>query len=103
MIPHNRELVSRMQGKPFVFVGINSDESRSALEKTIEKEQINYPNIYDGRPGEGPINVQWNIMGWPTIYVLDHEGVIRARVGGHEELEKVVTELVSKAPAKPSR
>ena len=26
---------------------------------------------------EGPIATEWNVSGWPTIYVLDEEGVIQ--------------------------
>ena len=26
---------------------------------------------------EGPIATRWNVTGWPTIYILDEEGVIR--------------------------
>lgn len=100
MIPHNRDMVTRLKGKPFTLLGIDSDPSRSALQKIVEKEQINYPNIYDGPVGEGQIATQWNVMGWPTIYVLDHEGVIRYRDLRDEGLERAVNELVAKVPAR---
>jgi hypothetical protein len=37
----------------------------------------------------------WNIRFYPTIYVIDHKGVIRAKGLRGEELEKKVTELIA--------
>jgi hypothetical protein len=34
-------------------------------------------------------------MGWPTIYILDSEGIIRARNKRNEEMEEVVLELLA--------
>lgn len=101
MLPHERELVEKLKDKPFVLLGINSDESRSALKKIIEKEKITWPNIYQGRPGEdGSISQKWNVQGWPTIYVLDHEGVIRYRDVRDEDMTQAVEELLAKMEKK---
>jgi peroxiredoxin len=94
MLPHEREMVKKFADKPFTLLGINSDESRSALKKVIEKESITWPNIFDGRPG--PLAAQWNVFSWPTIYVLDHQGVIRYRLLRGEALEQAVVELLEK-------
>jgi hypothetical protein len=100
LIPHERELVARLADKPFTFLGINSDPSRSALQQIIAEQKINWPNIPDGPAGQGKIARQWNVYSWPTIYVLDHEGVIRHRDLQKEGLEKAVVELLKKVPAK---
>lgn len=91
-----------LKDQPFTVVGINSDQSRSALKQTIEKEKINWPNFHDGSPGTGPIANQWNVQGWPTIYVLDHEGKIRYRDTRGPALRAAVLELLKTTPgAKP--
>lgn len=98
-LPAHREMVKQMQGKPFVLLGINSDEDRSVLAKKFEKEQITWPNIIGGNPRKNEIARQWNVRGYPTIYVLDHEGRIRKRgYLPHEEVEKLAKELVEKVP-----
>lgn len=98
MLPHERELMKRLADKPFVLLGINSDESRSALQKIMKDENITWPNIYDGPPGPGggTIANRWNVSGWPTIYVLDHEGVIRYRDVRDKEMDMAVEELLKK-------
>jgi hypothetical protein len=98
MLPHEREMVKRLADKPFTLLGINSDESRSALKKIVEKENITWPNIYEGK--RGAIAGRWNVHSWPMIYILDHEGVIRDRDLRDEALEKAVNELLAKVEKK---
>ncbi len=98
MLAQERELVKRLADQPFTLLGINSDESRSALKKISEKEDLTWPNIFDGK--RGAIAKRWNVYSWPTIYVLDHGGVIRYRDVRDEALEKAVVELLEKAKKK---
>jgi hypothetical protein len=100
MLPHERDMVKRLANEPFTLLGINSDESRSALEKILKDENITWPNIYGGPPKENKIARTWNVMGWPTIYILDHEGIIRHRDLRDEDMENAVVELLKKAPKK---
>ncbi len=103
MIPEERELVKRLANQPFTLLGINSDQSRSALKEALEKEQITWPQIYDGATGKGPIANKWNVHGWPTIYVIDHEGVIRYRDLRDARLEEAVDSLLAKMPETAKR
>ena len=42
-------------------------------------------SFWNGGSTRGPISTAWNVRGWPTIYVLDHKGVIRFKnVRGHD-------------------
>ena len=90
-------MTEKYASKPFAIVGINSDGDRSALQKIISDNKINYRNAVDGSTS-GPIAKQYNVHGWPTVYVLDEKGVIRAKMIGVDpnELTKVVEELLSK-------
>src|SRR5262245_16028187 len=93
MIPAQRELMQRMAGKPFTILGINSDENRSVLKKRLADEKITWPNICDGST-KGEIDTTWNIRGWPTGYLIDHEGVIRGSFHvSQDKLDEAVNEL----------
>lgn len=91
-------MVKRLADQPFTLLGINSDPSRSALKKIIADEKITWPNIYDGPPGQGKLANRWNVHAWPTIFVLDHEGVIRHRALRDKRLEDAVIALLKKVP-----
>ena len=96
MYPHERSLVKKMEGKPFVILGINSDADREALKKVLAEEHLTWRSWWDGGSTEGPIASKWNVRGWPTTYVLDGKGVIRYKKVRDAELEKAVDALLKK-------
>ena len=100
MYPHERSLVKRLEGKPFVLLGVNSDHDKKELKKAMEENQITWRSWWDGGRTGGPIASQWNVQGWPTLYVVDHRGVIRHKwVGfpGEERFDSSVTKLIEDA------
>jgi hypothetical protein len=94
MYPHERSLVSRLENEPFALVGVNSDPVPDYLE-AIEREEITWPQFWDGGDTDGPISTKWGVRGWPTIYILDHEGIIREKNKREEKLDEVVDRLLA--------
>jgi hypothetical protein len=93
MYPHERSLVARQADRPFVFLGINSDEDRDALQRARLKEGITWRSWADGSTS-GPIAAAWHVQSWPTLYILDAHGVIRyERVNG-PQLDRAVETLL---------
>jgi Thioredoxin-like len=101
MYPHERSLVKKMEGKPFALVGVNSDEDRDKLKEVLKKENITWRSFWNGKEGTmGPISMKWNVHGWPTLYVLDHKGVIRHKwLGspGEQVMDEAIEKLVKEA------
>jgi peroxiredoxin len=95
MYPHERSLVKRLADKPFALLGINSDEQRDEVKKTIEKEQMTWRSWWDGGSTDGPIQTAYNVSHWPTIYVLDHKGVIRYIDVRDKKLDEAVDQLLA--------
>jgi hypothetical protein len=100
MYPHERSLVKKMEGKPFVLLGVNSDRDKDKLKERMKDERITWRSWWDGGDTSGPIASQFNVHGWPTLYILDHNGVIRHKfVGfpGAEKFDAIVDGLVETA------
>src|SRR5438874_598472 len=101
MYPHERSLVKKMEGKPFALVGVNSDPDLEKLKDVLEKEQITWRSFWNGKQGtQGPISTEWNVHGWPTLYIIDHKGVVRHKhLGnpGNEKLDAEIEKLVAPA------
>ena len=96
MYPHERSLVKRLADQPFALIGVNSDKDKGALKPVLEKESITWRSFWNGPDGTGgPISTRWNVHGWPTIYVLDHEGKIRFKDVRGEAMDKAVDELLA--------
>ena len=94
MYPHERSLVKKLEGKPFVLLGVNSDKDRDALKETLKKEEITWRSFWNGGSTDGPISRKWNVHAWPTIYVLDAKGVIRFIGVRGEKMDEAVNELL---------
>lgn len=97
MIPHEREMTARLKDKPFALIGINSDGGQAVLRKILEEQDIHWRQAVDGSTN-GPLAKAWNVHGWPTIYILDHKGVIRYKDLRDEALEEAVVKLLKDVP-----
>jgi thiol-disulfide isomerase/thioredoxin len=102
-VPHERELVERLKGRPFALLGIDCDEDKEAAREAMVRERITWPNWQDGAPGEGPIAVRYHVEGYPATFVLDAEGIIRYRGVLGEGLDQAVDILLKEVEAKDSR
>ena len=93
MYPHERSLVKDLADKPFAIVGVNSDADLETLKSRLEEESITWRSFWD-KGLDGEIATQWNVRGWPTIYVLDHEGVIRYKSVRGKAMDEAVEALL---------
>jgi hypothetical protein len=99
MFPHERSLVKKMAGQPFVLLGINSDAKKDELKKVMEQEKITWRSWFDGGKVGGPIASAWKVRGWPTLFIIDQDGVIRHRYlgsPGGKTLDDGIDKLVKK-------
>ncbi len=84
MYPHERSLVKRL-----------GDRDREALKKVMKKQGITWRSFWNGGGTGGPISSAWNVRAWPTIYVLDHKGVIRYKNVRGERMDEAVDALLA--------
>jgi thiol-disulfide isomerase/thioredoxin len=92
MIPHERDLVKKLKDKPFVLVSVSADAEKKTLTDFIEKEPMPWTHWHNG--ATGGILKDWNVRFFPTIYVLDHKGVIRFKGVRGEAMDKAVEQLL---------
>jgi hypothetical protein len=96
MFPHERSLVVRLKDQPFALIGINSDDDKEYYAAEAKANGITWRSFWNGPKGTGgPISGKWGVRSWPTIYVLDHKGVIRKEgVRGHD-MDQIVDQLLA--------
>ena len=95
-----------MQDKPFALIGVNINcHDPKVLKKVMDRERLPFRSFTDKSDGEGlgVIGRAWNLFGTPTVFVLDHKGVIRYRQLGipdRKAIDGVLKELIREAEAK---
>ena len=97
-VPHEKELHSRFAGRPFAIVGVNADETLELANKAVDENAIPWRSFRNGQgDAKGSITEEWNVRRWPTVYVIDHLGVIRHKHLRHKELDAPLERLVHAA------
>ena len=100
--PYQRGMLEIFDEEDVVLLGVNSDAELETIVEAKEEERLAYRTWWDGHSqpdadvvaAEGPIATEWNVSGWPTIYVIDGEGVIRHVNKRGGELIAAVDKLV---------
>ena len=86
--PYQRAMMDLYKDKneDVVILGVNSDAKLETIREAKKAERLPYRTWWDGHSQEdsdspaatkGPIATEWNVTGWPDIYILDEKGVIR--------------------------
>lgn len=96
-MPAYNELYNRLKGEDFEFVAINVDNPiEDGLDFLID-EPLDFliPSDPDGEAAE-----LFGVIGMPTSYLIDPEGIIRLvhmgfRDGDMEEIEAAINELIA--------
>jgi peroxiredoxin len=98
--PVMRAMTKRLEGRKFTLISINAEPEKAVgeLKDAWKAEGNTWRCLFDGN-WEGPIQKAWNITRFPTIYVLDAQGVIRHKDRLGKDLDEVVDRLLSEAEA----
>jgi thiol-disulfide isomerase/thioredoxin len=97
-VPHEREIVEKLRGRPFALLGVNGDEDVAKAKEAVETAKITWRSFSPDDSGRrGGIPSAWNVFSWPTTYVIDHTGVIRHINLRGTDLDKPLEELVAQA------
>jgi thiol-disulfide isomerase/thioredoxin len=100
LIPDDKKIAEDMKGRPFAVVGVNLDEDPGDFKAVIKEAEIPWRNWNDR---ERAISRRWRARLLPTIYVIDHKGIVRYEHRVDKEptsrLERKIRDLVNEAEA----
>jgi len=98
MIPHERELVTRMKGKAFELVSVSADDKKETLTEFLKETPMPWTHWWAGRDSE--ILRTFRVKAFPTLYLIDARGVIRKKWIGSPDtavLDREIEALVNEA------
>src|SRR5262249_18802271 len=79
LVPQERALAERIRDKPFVLLGVNCDTDEDAVKDALVKHKITWRSFQNKRGDQPTISAAWDVIGFPTLYLIDHQGIIRKR------------------------
>jgi thiol-disulfide isomerase/thioredoxin len=102
MIPHERSLVKKFEGEPFVLLGVNTDSDKEKYYQQAEDMGVTWRSAWQGSTN-GPISKLYAVEGYPTLFLIDHKGVIVETdygiLRGEQSLEAAIEKYVTIAKA----
>jgi thiol-disulfide isomerase/thioredoxin len=99
MYPQERTMIQRLAGQPFALLGVNCDDDKALVQRVVQRERLDWHSWWDGGPAGGRVCRQWQVHSFPTIYVLDHKGVIRYKGVRGQQLDAAVDRLLNERKA----
>jgi thiol-disulfide isomerase/thioredoxin len=102
LFPTTREWVEANRGRPFAVLGVNADPDKEEANRAAEIGKLTWPSIWDGGSTGGGVSRTWQVEGFPTLYLIDHAGVIRHKWEGKPEndvIQSAIDKLVARAEA----
>lgn len=98
MIPHERDMVKKLEGKPFQLISVSADDEKDTLKEFLTKTSMPWMHWWDGPDSE--VLKKYRVKAFPTLYLIDDKGVIRKKFIGAPEpevLDKAIDDLVKQA------
>jgi thiol-disulfide isomerase/thioredoxin len=97
--PHEKALVDKLQGRPFVLLGVNGDDTPQQAKHAAQLHGLSWRSFFIGRAQMVPR--RYRLEGWPTFVLIDPQGKVRHIA--HEvdrELEVAINVLLYEAEQK---
>jgi thiol-disulfide isomerase/thioredoxin len=103
-MPQLKKLYAEYHDKGLEIVGISLDAPEiegglKDLKAFVEKNQIPWPQYYQGKQWDGEFSSSWGINGIPALFVVAPDGTLHT-TEGRGMLEHLVPELLKTAAAK---
>jgi thiol-disulfide isomerase/thioredoxin len=92
-LPHVKAAYDKFHDRGFEVVGISFDEEKEALETVVRTQQIPWPQYFNASGEDHEIGNTFNITHYPSMWLVDKEGVIRYISAG-QNLEQKITSLL---------
>lgn len=75
-LPKVKKAYEALHARGFEVVGISLDEDKEALETTLKKKGMTWPQYFDGKSFDGELASRFGISAIPTMWLVDKQGML---------------------------
>jgi len=100
-MPNMKKLYAEYKPKGVEFIGVSLDQPKEdgglkALQEFVAKNQITWPQYYQGKGWESDFSKGWGINSIPAVFVVDQEGKLYS-IDARGKLDEIIPELLKRA------
>jgi len=93
-MPNVKAAYDKYHAQGFEILGISLDTDKDALQKFLKKNDITWPQYFDGKQWNNDLSFRFGINGVPTEWLVDKKGILREINARGEMLGIRVDELL---------
>jgi len=99
-MPHMKELYAKYHDRGVEFIGVSLDQSKEdggldSLKNFVKKNDIRWPQYYQGKYWNGEFSKAWGINAIPAVFAVDTEGRLYS-VQARGKLDEMIPDLLKK-------
>jgi thiol-disulfide isomerase/thioredoxin len=100
-MPNMKKLYAEYKDKGVEFVGVSLDQPEDAgglkaLKEFVAKNEIGWPQYYQGKGWESEFSAGWGVNSIPCVYIIDSQGKLFS-TEARGKLEELIPELLKKS------
>jgi thiol-disulfide isomerase/thioredoxin len=88
-IPNVKAVYKKLHAQGFDVVGISFDGNKKDLEQFVKKQDLPWPQYFDGTVWDNKFGVQYGIKGIPAMWLVDKQGNVREQNAREDLMAKV--------------
>ncbi len=92
-MPYLKEAWRLFRDDSFAMIGIAYDEA-DKLDRFLKEWEIDWPQILEEQQGPNETLRTWGIVGFPSTFLLDEDGIVRYRQLRHYTLEQKLADYI---------
>jgi peroxiredoxin len=93
-MPNVKRIYNKYNSRGFEIVGISLDSQLSQVRSYLSKNEVKWPQHFDGKGWGNQVAQKYRISSIPATYLIDRQGKIRYKTLRGAALDKAVEQLV---------
>lgn len=92
-MPHVKSVYEKYKSLGFEVIGISLDSEKTRLEEYLKKNEIVWPQYFDGKGWGNEMAVKHGVTSVPAAYLIDRDGILITKKARAEVLDKAMEDL----------